>query len=98
MSFLNSEFLDFSKLFWDSPACSFNALHLFFVDRKEQIEKAEEKERLEKEKEENLKKELEKDSSREKAQDEEKADNGKEYDDITHDDVIDNLDDYLKKV
>ncbi|XP_057523684.1 glucosidase 2 subunit beta-like isoform X2 [Amaranthus tricolor] len=66
-------------------------------DRKEQIEKAEEKERLEKEKEENLKKELEKDSSREKAQDEEKADNGKEYDDITHDDVIDNLDDYLKK-
>ncbi|CAO2825580.1 unnamed protein product [Amaranthus hypochondriacus] len=68
-------------------------------DHKEQIEKAEEKERLEKErlekeKEEKLKNELEKESSQEKAQNEEKGDSGNEkHDDTTHVDVIGSHDD-----
>lgn len=55
-------------------------------DRKEQIEKVEEKERLEKEKEEKLKKEAEKESDQEKKEDEEEKESGKENtDDATHD-------------
>lgn len=62
-------------------------------DRKEQIEKAEEKERLEKEKEEKLK-EAENKSDQEKTEDEVKAESTKEkHDDTIHDDVIGNLDD-----
>ncbi|XP_021845645.2 glucosidase 2 subunit beta [Spinacia oleracea] len=62
-------------------------------ERKEQIEKAEEKVRLEKEKEEKLN-EVKNESDQEKTEDEEKAESGKEkHDDTTHDDVIGNLDD-----
>lgn len=59
-------------------------------ERKEQIEKAEEKERLEKEKEEKLKQEAEKESNQEKKEAEEKAESGKENnDDTTHDPASD---------
>lgn len=63
-------------------------------ERKEQIEKAEEKERLEKEKEENLKKEVDKESDHEKTEDEEKAESDKDkHGGTAHDEVIGNLDD-----
>ncbi|KAL2940426.1 17.3 kDa class I heat shock protein, partial [Bienertia sinuspersici] len=67
-------------------------------ERKEQIEKAEEKERLEKEKEEKLQKAAEKESGQESIEDEEKVESGKEkHDDSTHDEVIGNLDDSLEQ-
>lgn len=70
----------------------------FLVERKEQIEKAEEKVRLEKEKEEKLN-EVKNESDQEKTEDEEKAESGKEkHDDTTHDDVIGNLDDSSEQV
>lgn len=93
-----SEILRFSRKFWGfllqlSIFCIF-----CLVDRKEQIEKAEEKERLEKEKEEKLK-EAENKSDQEKTEDEVKAESTKEkHDDTIHDDVIGNLDDSSEQV
>ncbi|XP_021769090.1 glucosidase 2 subunit beta-like [Chenopodium quinoa] len=66
-------------------------------ERKEQIEKAEEKVRLEKEKEEKLK-EVENESDPKKTEDEEVVESGKEnHGDSTNDDVIGNLDESLEK-
>uniref|UniRef100_A0A7C8ZBC1 Glucosidase 2 subunit beta n=1 Tax=Opuntia streptacantha TaxID=393608 RepID=A0A7C8ZBC1_OPUST len=64
-------------------------------ERKEQIEKAEEKERLEKEKEEKLKKEAEKESNQEKTGAEENAESEKENNDDTIHDIVGDFHDSL---